>query len=152
MLALFCSQVWKDACSRGCTQRGRRDQCSGEWNRRARMMVRSSVVRKPVVVGSFTGSCTLKSSCSRCAEVPRGRWMWCCCGVKAASETPKAGTLPSCPQRLRCVCGRLWREMSTSIIALAVEFGVCGPCERGPRWERHMDSHLSERHLYRLVF
>ena len=59
------------------------------------MMVRSSVVRKPVVVGSFTGSCTLKSSCSRCAEVPRGRWMWCCCGVKAASETPRVGTKPS---------------------------------------------------------
>ena len=58
------------------------------------MMVFLSVVRKPVVRGSFKGNRAAKSSCGRCAEVQRGQRMWCCCGVKAASETLKAGTKP----------------------------------------------------------
>ena len=55
-------------------------------------MVVLSVVWKLVVRGGFKGRRAAKSSCSRCAEVQRGRWVWCCCDVKAASETPKAGT------------------------------------------------------------
>ena len=58
-------------------------------------MVVLSVVRRPVVISSFRGRRAAKSSCSRCAEVQRGRWVWCCCDVKAAPETPKAGTKPS---------------------------------------------------------
>ena len=65
------------------------------------------------------------------------------CGGGAVSRQlqRRPWPVPSRPQRPRCVCGRLWRERST-YIPLAVQFAVCGPCERGPRWESHMDSHI----------
>ena len=53
LLALFCSQVWKDACSPGCAHRERRHQISGEWTQIVRMKVISNVMRKPVVVSNF---------------------------------------------------------------------------------------------------
>jgi hypothetical protein len=53
LLALFCSQVSIDACSPSCAQRERDDQIGGGWTQKARSKVFLSMVRKPVVFGSF---------------------------------------------------------------------------------------------------